>query len=315
MTQDSTYVGIDVSKDKLDVAIRPSGRTLHVGNDAKGHVEIINLLRELSVALVVVEPTGGYERDIVYALIEAKVPTAVVNARQIRDFAKSRGRLAKTDRIDAEMLACFGESNRPEPRGVPDEQTRELEALVTRRRQLVDMRSMEMARKALAPKRVRPSIDAVIKHLSKQIDDTDDEITKLLGETKWKQKDVLLQSVKGVGRVVTASLLALLPELGTLNRKQIAALVGVAPFNNDSGRSRGRRSTWGGRAAVRSVLYMAAVSASTHNPSISAFYQRLVARGKERKVVLIACIRKLVTMLNAMLRDGRWSPRLLPAKI
>src|SRR5262245_20546942 len=228
----TVFAGIDVSKKHLDVAVRPSDTRLRVDNNPQGHLAIVNLLRKLGPMLVVIEPSGGYEAPIVSALVEAKIAVAVVNARQIRDFAKSRGKLAKTDRIDAQMLACFAEANRPEPRAVPDEQTRHLEALVTRRRQLVDMRSMEMARRELAPKAVRPSIEAVIKVLSKQIDDADDGITKLIASnTTWRAKDDLLESVKGVGRVVASSLMALLPELGRLNRKQIAALVGVAPFN------------------------------------------------------------------------------------
>jgi transposase len=302
----TTFVGIDVSKKHLDVAVRPSGTRRRVDNDPEGHLAIVNLLRELGPVLVVVEPTGGYETALVCALIEAKIAVAVVNARQIRDFAKSRGKLAKTDRIDADMLACFGEANRPEPRPVPDEQTRQLEALVSRRRQLVDMRAMEMTRKELAPKAVRPSIDSVIEFLSKQIDDGDKGIKKLIDSNSiWRAKDNVLESVKGVGRVVAASLIALLPELGHLNRKKIAALVGVAPFNNDSGNKRGRRSIWGGRAAVRSVLYMAAVVARTHNPLIRTLYERLTGRGKPPKVALVACMRKLLTVLNAMLRDGR----------
>jgi transposase len=309
------FVGIDVSKKHLDVAVRPSGKELRVANDPEGHLAVVNLLRELGSVLAVIEPTGGYETAVVCALVEAKINVAVVNARQIRDFAKSRGKLAKTDRIDAQMLACFAEANRPEPRAVPDEQTRQLEALVTRRRQLVDMRSMELARKELAPKAVHPSIELVIQVLSKQIEQTDNGITNLIdSNTVWRAKDKLLESVKGVGRVVSASLLALLPELGTLKRTEIAALVGVAPFNNDSGAKRGRRSIWGGRAAVRSVLYMAAVVARTHNPLLRAFYERLVGRGKQPKVALVACMRKLLTMLNAMLRDNTWNPPVLAAK-
>jgi transposase len=302
----SAFVGIDVSKKHLDVAVLPSGTRRRVDNDPEGHLAIVNLLRELGPVLVVVEPTGGYETALVCALTEVKIAVAVVNARQIRDFAKSRGKLAKTDRIDADILACFAEANRPEPRPVPDEQTRQLEALVSRRRQLVDMRVMEMNRKELAPKAVRPSIETVIKFLSKQIDDADRRITELIdSNSTWRAKDDILKSVKGIGRVVAATLMALLPELGHLNRKKIAALVGVAPFNNDSGSKRGRRSIWGGRAAVRSVLYMAAVVARTHNPLIRALYERLTARGKLPKVALVACMRKLLTVLNAMLRDKR----------
>jgi transposase len=305
------FVGVDISKNALDVAVRPSGIHRRVANDAQGIVELIELVGGPET-LVVLEPTGGYELDLVCALVEAKTAVAVVNARQIRDFAKSRGKLAKTDRIDAEMIACFAEANRPEPRDLPDEQTRVLEAFVVRRRQLVDTRAAEKARIQIAPKVIRPNIQSMIDFLSKQIDDIDEEIKRSIkSNTEWRAKDELCRSLKGIGRVVSATLLALLPELGTLNRRQVAALVGVAPFNNDSGAKRGKRTIWGGRAAIRAVLYMAAVVASNTNPTISAFYKRLTARGKCFKVAIIACMRKLLTMLNAMVRDGqRWNPAL-----
>lgn len=308
----NVFVGIDVSSKNLDVATRPTNNQRRVSNDAEGHLAIVEMLRGQAV-LVVLEPTGGYERPLVAALVEAKIPIAVVNARQIRDFAKSRGKLAKTDKIDAQMIAAFAEANRPEPREIPDEETRGLEALVNRRRQLVDMRATEMARRNLASKIVRPSIEKVIKLLSDQIDEVDSDLgTRIKKNSVWRAKDALLQSPKGVGPVLSRTLMALVPELGTLDRKQIAALVGVAPFNNDSGTKRGRRSCWGGRAAVRSVLYMATVVAATHNPVIAATYKRLMARGKLARVALVACMRKLLTMLNAMVRDGRpWCPPLL----
>jgi transposase len=305
----NVFVGIDVSKRSLDVAVRPSGKQSRVSNDAERHMAIVEMVRGQAV-LVVLEPTGGYEMSLVAALVEAKVQVAVVNARQVRDFAKSRGKLAKTDRVDAQMLACFAEANRPEPREMPSEETRGLEALVNRRRQLVDMRAMEMARRDLAPKIVRPSLEKVIKLLSEEIAETDRDLgTRIRTNSAWRAKDDLLQSVKGVGPVLSRTLMALLPELGTLDRKQVAALVGVAPFNNDSGAKRGRRTCWGGRAPVRSVLYMATVVAATHNPVIAAVYKRLTSRGKLVKVALVACMRKLLTMLNAMVRDGRtWTP-------
>jgi len=308
----NVFVGIDVSSKNLDVATRPANKPLRVSNDAEGHLAIVETLRGQAV-LVVLEPTGGYERPLVAALVEAKIPIAVVNARQIRDFAKSRGKLAKTDKIDAQMIAAFAEANRPEPREIPDEETRGLEALVNRRRQLVDMRATEMARRELASKIVRPSIETVIKILSDQIDEIDSDLgTRIKENSVWRAKDALLQSPKGVGPVLSRTLMALVPELGKLDRKKIAALVGVAPFNNDSGTKRGRRSCWGGRAAVRSVLYMATVVAATHNPVIAATYKRLRDRGKLVKVALVACMRKLLTMLNAMVRDGRpWCPPLL----
>jgi transposase len=309
----TVFVGIDVSKKTLDLALRPSGTRRRVANDSQGIAETLGIVRDLN-ALVVLEPTGGYERELVCALVEAKIAVAVVNARQIRDFAKSRGKLAKTDRIDADMIACFAEANRPEPRDLPDEQTRILEALVIRRRQLVDTRAAEQNRIKIAPKITHPSIQSMIDFISKQIDDIDKEITAAIqSNSQWRAKDDLLQSSKGVGRIVSVTLMALLPELGTLNRKEIAALVGVAPFNNDSGSKRGKRSIWGGRAAVRATLYMATLVATVHNPAIRAFHERLSSKGKNFKVTLVACMRKLLTMLNAMVRDGqRWNPPLGP---
>jgi transposase len=305
------FVGIDVSKKKLDVAVRPSGTTHQFANDAEGIAKLVDTIRGPGV-LVVLEPTGGYEVDVVCALVEAKVDVAVVNARQLRDFAKSRGILAKTDRIDAQVIALFAELHRPEPRMQPDERARELEAFVLRRRQLVDIRAVEKARAQICNKKVRPKIKELIEFITKQIDDVDKELREFVEKsTEWKAKAELLESVKGVGRVVAVTLLALLPELGKLNRKQIAALVGVAPFNRDSGIKRGKRSIWGGREAVRSVLYMSATVAATHNATIAALYQRLSAKGKEHKVALVACMRKLITILNAMVRDAtRWNPAL-----
>ncbi len=305
------FVGIDVSKKKLDVAVRPSGTTHVFANDAEGIAKLVETIRGPGV-LVVLEPTGGYELDVICALVEAKVDVAVVNARQLRDFARSRGILAKTDRIDAQAIALFAELHRPEPRMQPDERARELEALVLRRRQLVDMRASEKARAQICNKMIRPRIKEMIEFISKQIDDVDKELREFVEKsTEWKAKAELLESVKGVGRVVAVTLLALLPELGKLNRKQIAALVGVAPFNRDSGIKRGRRSIWGGCEAVRSILYMSATVAATHNTRIATMYQRLLAKGKEHKVAIVACMRKLITMLNAMVRDGKaWNPAL-----
>jgi transposase len=309
------FIGIDVSKGRLDVAVRPSDKHWSVANDATGLAELVKALQQLESPLVVLEPTGGYERELVSSLVRAKLCFVVVNARQVRDFAKAIGKLAKTDRIDSDVLAHFGEAVRPEPRLLPEEDTAELEALITRRRQLVEFRAAEMARKYLAPEVVRPSIDKVIDFLSKQIDDLDGGFRKLLKNTPaWREKDNLLQSIPGIGPVVSCTLLAQLPELGSLNRRQIAALAGVAPFNRDSGSYRGTRQTWGGRAPVRSVLYMAAVTGARHNPALRSFYQRLIGLGKAPKTALTACMRKLLTWANAMLRDGkRWNPAQLPA--
>jgi transposase len=305
-------VGIDVSKQCLDVAVRPTGEHFVVTNDEGGHRELRERLAKLGPERIVLEPTGGYEVAIVQVLAAAKLPVVVVNARQVRDFAKAVGRLAKTDRIDADVLAHFGEALRPEIRPLPDDALRELEALVSRRRQLVDMRAAETKRKQTAPALVHPSIDEVVRFLTKQIDDLDKDLKALIRRTPaWREADDLLQSVPGVGPVLSSTLTALVPELGTLNRKQIASLIGVAPFNKDSGLGERKRATWGGRAAVRAVLYMAASTARRFNPAISRFYERLLATGKPAQVVLVACMRKLLTLLNAVARDRRpWNPQL-----
>ena len=306
-------VGIDISKAHLDVAFRPSGERFRVANDDKGYAEICKRLTKLRPQRVVVEPTGGYEQALVQAMVRAKLPIVVVNARQVRDFAKAAGRLAKTDQIDADVLAHFGEALQPEIRALPDDAHRQLEAFVNRRRQLVDMRTGEVKRKQTAPAAVHPSIDVTIEFLTKQIDDIDRELRGLIRRTPaWREADDLLQSVPGVGPVVSSTLTALVPELGKLNRKQIASLVGVAPFNRDSGLGERKRVTWGGRAPVRAVLYMAASVARRFNPAIARFYDRLLAAGKPPGVALVACMRKLLTMLNAMARDRRpWNPQIL----
>jgi transposase len=305
-------VGIDVSKERLDVAVRPSGERLSMANDEEGRVQLRKRLSKLKPERIVLEPTGGYEAHVVQVLVTAKLPVVVVNARQVRQFAQATGRLAKTDRIDADVLAHFAEAVKPEIREIPDETHRELEALVGRRRQLVDMRAAELKRKQSSPEVVHPSIDAVIDVLTKQIDDVDDNLQRVVRSVPaWRDAQERNTSAPGVGRVLSSTMTALVPELGKLNRKQIAALVGVAPLNNDSGKSEGKRTMWGGRAAVRSVLYMASLTAIRFNPTIRAFSDRLVAKGKASKVVLVACMRKLLTILNAMARDGsHWVPQL-----
>jgi transposase len=305
-------VGIDVAKLHLDIAIRPSGERFRVDNKEEGFAELLKRLQKVRPTRIVLEPTGGYELSVVRYLATEKLPVVVVNARQIRQFGQATGRLAKTDKLDADVLAHFAEAIQPEIRPLKDEAHRELEALVTRRRQLVDMRGAEQKRRQIAPHAVRPNIDHHIEFLSKQIDDIDDDLGKLLRSTPvWRESDDLLQSVPGVGPVLSATLAAFLPELGHLNRKEIAALVGVAPFNNDSGQKNGKRSVWGGRAAVRAVLYMAAHSASRYNPPLALFYQRLVSNGKTPKVALVAVMRKLLTVLNAIVRNKQpWAPSL-----
>jgi transposase len=305
-------VGIDVSKKHLDIAIRPTAERFRVENDEAGLAELVKRLSKISCQRIVVEPSGGYELELVHTLARTKLPVVVVNARQIRQFAQATGRLAKTDAIDADVLAHFAEAIQPEIRPLPDDSHRELEALITRRRQLVDMRGAEQKRRQTAPKAVHPNIDQHIEFLSKQIDDIDDALRKLVRSTPvWREADELLQSVPGVGPVLSATLTALLPELGRLNRRQIAALVGVAPLNNDSGQKSGKRSVWGGRAPVRAVLYMAAHSAARYNPPLTCFYQRLITNGKTPKVALVAVMRKLLTVLNAIMRSHQpWTPSL-----
>jgi transposase len=308
-------VGIDVSKEQLDVAVRPSGERLRVGNDEEGCTRLRKRLVKLKPERIVVEPTGGYESRVVQTLVSAKLPVVVINARQIRQFAQATGRLAKTDTIDAEVLAHFGEAVKPEIRPIPDEIHRELEALVSRRRQLVEMRAAEAKRKQMAPRVVHPSIDAIIEALSQQIDDIDDNMSRVVKSVpEWREAEERNKSTPGVGRVLSTTLTALVPELGKLDRKQIASLVGVAPLNNDSGKAEGKRTTWGGRSAVRAVLYMAALSAVRYNATIRAFRDRLLAKGKAPMVVVVACMRKLLTILNAMARDGKpWDPQLAQA--
>lgn len=308
-------VGIDVSKEQLDVAVRPSAERFRVENDEEGCTQLGKRLAKLKPHRIVLEPTGGFETRVVQALMAAKLPVVVINARQIRQFAQAIGRLAKTDTIDADVLAHFGEAVKPAIRPLPDPAHRELEALVSRRRQLVEMRASETKRKQTAPPVVHPSIDAIIEALTQQIDDIDDHMQRVVRSVaEWRDADERNQSTPGVGRVLSTTLTALVPELGKLDRKQIAALVGVAPLNNDSGKSEGKRTTWGGRSAVRAVLYMAALSAFRYNPTIRAFRDRLLAKGKAPMVAVVACMRKLLTILNAMARDEKpWNPQLAQA--
>jgi transposase len=312
----SAFIGIDVSKKTLDVAARGAQLKLAtIANDESGHAALVQALRELDVSLVVLEATGGYEVAVAAALAAEKIPVAVVNPRQVRDFAKGVGKLAKTDRIDAGVLAHFGEVVRPTQQPLPSEQQLQLAALVTRRRQFVDMRSMEKNRRALAQNGtsvVRDSIADHIEYLDQRIAELDDDIDGLIkSSTLWRANDELLGGVQGIGDVTSRTLAALLPELGRLNRRQAAALVGLAPFPRDSGEAKGRRMIVGGRAPVRAVLYMATVSAITHNSVIARHYTRLLAAGKKEKVALVACMRKLLTILNAMVRDrAPWNPRL-----
>ena len=296
------FVGIDVAKAALDVFIGSAGTVFTVANNEVG---IRDLVRQLvPTDFVILEATGGLETPVASALAAAGIAVAIVNPRQVRDFARATGRLAKTDRLDAEVLARFGEAVRPETRPLADEQAQALEALVTRRRQLIEMLTAEKNRRARAPKVLHRSIDEHIRWLEKRLAVFDDELGELIRNTPlWRERDELLRSVPGVGKVLSSTLLAQLPELGTLNRKQIAALAGLAPFNRDSGSMRGSRCIWGGRAQVRRVLYMATVAGVRSNPTIRAFYLRLRTNGKHAKPALIACMRKFLVILNAMLHD------------
>jgi transposase len=297
------FVGIDVAKAQLDIAVRPSGERWAVPNDADGVVTLVERLQGLHPTLMVLEATGGLERIAAVALATAGLPVVIVNPRQARDFARATGQLAKTDALDARALAHFADVIRPTPRPLPDTQTQELRALLSRRQQLIGMRTAEQNRLAGTSERLTQDIEAHIAWLNARIATLDDALeTMLRASPLWRENDDLLQSVPGIGPVCARTLLLELPELGTLTRQQIAALVGVAPLNCDSGTLRGRRTIWGGRAHVRTVLYMGTLVATRFNPRIKVFYQRLLAAGKLKKVALTACMHKLVTILNAMLK-------------
>jgi len=315
MTPPQTFFGIDVSKSQLDVAQLPERRSWSVSNDIEGIRDLVRELAALAPALVVLEATGGYESPVFAALITAKLPAVVVNPRQVRDFARAKNRLAKTDKIDALVLAAFAEAVRPEVRPVPDAALQELSGLLRRRRQLVEMLTAERNRSLMATPTVGKNIRAHVRWLERWLQDIETDLGQAIRSTPaWQERDKLVQSEKGVGPVLSMTLLADLPELGRLNRKEISALVGVAPFNQDSGRFRGKRKVWGGRRNVRAVLYMAALAASRHNPEIKPFYQRLLAAGKPKKVALTACMRKLLIRLNAIVREGQ-SPEIMPVRL
>ena len=307
-------IGIDVAKDHLDVCARPCGQAWRVANDPDGIDALVVRLTELQADLIVMEGTGGHEHAIAAALAAAGLAVAVVNPRQVRDFARATGELAKTDRLDAVVLALFAERVRPEPRALPDAAQRALEALLSRRRQLISMLVAERNRLLLADASIRKSLTKHVRWLEKELGAVENEVACAVEASPlWRTKEDLLRSVPGVGRVLATTLLADLPELGRLNRKEIAKLVGVAPLARDSGRHRGQRIAWGGRAEVRSALYMSALACITHNAEIGGFYRRLVERGKPKKVALVAAMRKLLVMLNAMVRDGeRWNPDIVP---
>jgi transposase len=310
MNAQGLVVGIDVSKDWLDVAM--GSESLRMANDAEGIDELVSRVRAAGVQLVVMEATGGYETQAATAIAGAGLRLAVVNPRQVRDFAKATGRLAKSDRIDAHVIAAFGQAVDPQIVRLPDEETLELQGLIARRSQLVGMRVQESNRLTLMKGAMRKQIKAHIAWLDKAIDEVNTDLrARLRTSAAWREKDELYRSMKGVGPITSSTLTASLPELGTLDRRAIAALVGVAPFNRDSGTFRGRRTIWGGRAQVRHILYMAAFTAIRSNPVIKDFYERLIGRGKPHKVALVACMRKMITILNAMARSNTpWNPAL-----
>ena len=301
-------VGLDVAKAQLDVAVRPSGEQWSVANDEAGIAQLVARVRALHPFLIVAEATGGFERAAIAALAAAGLPVVVANPRQVRDFARATGQLAKTDQLDAGILALFGERVRPAPRPLPDAATQLLDALLTRRRQLLEMLVAEQNRLGFAPKPLHRGIRQHIRWLERQLADVTKDIAQQIEQSPvWRAADDLLQSVPGVGPIVSYTLLGELPELGTLTHKQIAVLVGVAPLARDSGTLRGKRMVWGGRASVRTALFMAALCGRRWNPALKVFYDRLRAAGKPTKVALIACARKLLTILNAMVRDqSRW---------
>ena len=304
------WIGIDVSAATLDVACLPEGRSWQVANTTAGHAALLTHVQQVAPDRIVLEASGGYERAVLAALADAALPVVRVNPRQVRDFARATGRLAKTDRLDALLLARYGQVVQPPVRPVPDAAHRELRALVERRRVLVETRATERQRRRQAAGLVQASIDAHLAWLGEQITALETAIAQALAaHPTWAAQAALVQTVPGIGPITAATLVAELPELGQLAHRPLAALVGVAPHNQDSGQQRGRRRIWGGRATIRHVLYMATITALRHNPVLLAFHTRLRAAGKPAKVAIVACMHKLLTILNAMVRDGRvWVP-------
>lgn len=304
MTHPESYVGIDLSKDELDVGLYPTEQTWNEMHDEAGIIRLVERLSQLSPQLIVVEATGGLQVPLVASLAAASLPVVVVNPRQVRDFAKALGQLAKTDRIDALVLARFAEAVRPELRELRSDQAQQLAALLSRRRQLIEMLIAEKNRLSCAVKSVRKHIKTHITWLQRQLKQVDRDLDGAIRASEhWRAQDDIIRSVPGAGQGLSHTLIAHLPELGQLNRHQISALAGLAPYNHDSGNHRGKRAIWGGRAQVRSALYMAALTATRCNPVIRAFYQRLRADGKPFKVAITACMRKLLVIINTMIKN------------
>jgi transposase len=305
MKNTDIFVGIDVSKDKLDIAVLPQGLCFSESNDALGLGVLVPRLLELQPKVILIEATGGYENAAVAALGLARLPVKVINPRQARDFAKALGKLAKTDKIDAIVLAQFAQMVQPQPTPLPDATQQKLSNLVTRRHQLIDMLVMEKNRLHQACLEVQPQIQHHIDWLTEELNKLDRRLDDFIKKTPiWQEKVKLLQSVTGIGPVISRNIIAYLPELGTLDRKKIAALVGVAPFNHDSGKFKGKKMIRGGRSRVRCLLYMAAVVASRFNNVIRAFYEKLVQAGKPKKLALTACARKLLIIINTMVKNN-----------
>lgn len=302
-----TFIGIDVSQNQLDVHVLPKAVHFTCPYDANGVASLVSRLQEEHPTVIIMEATGGYEITLAAELGAAGLPVAIVNPRQVRDFARGIGKLAKTDKIDAFVLARFGETNRPEPQAMPTDEQKQIKELVTRRRQLVGLRASEKNRRHSArTMRVRQSIDTIIITLDRELAEIDRDIDGLIRNSPlWREEEKLLKTFKGVGPVVSRVVLAKLPELGKLNRQEIACLVGLAPLNRDSGKMRGKRMISGGRKDVRDALYMAAVSAIQHNNVIKPFYERLTKAGKLYKVAMTACMRKILLILNAMVREKK----------
>ncbi len=313
MTKEAIYVGVDVAKNSLDVAVSNSEEVRQFTNDHEGITNTVQYIAGLKPSEIIIEATGHLEMPLAAALQADCLPVAIINTRQVPDFARATGTLAKTDTIDARLLALFGIRVQPKRRPLPDDKTLEMRNIIMRRRQLIEILTAERNRLFHSSDGVRPGIETHIKWLEEALSAINDELDRRIRRSpSWLQKDNLLKSVPGVGKVVSSSLLIRPPELGMLNRRKIAALVGVAPFNRDSGTMRGRRTVWGGRAKLRAVLYMAALVASRCNPIITAFYQRLLETGKAKKVALVACMRKLLTILNAMIRTmTAWQPEII----
>jgi transposase len=313
---DKVYVGVDVSKDTLDFATMPERSFFRFSNDSGGIVAAVEQLHGMAPALIVMESTGGYQRRLTIALMEAGLPVVVVNPRLIRMYAKAKQILAKTDSIDAYVIACYAWKEQPEIRPLPGREQRDFQDMVNRRRQIVEMITSEKNRSKQAYGAVKAGIEEHISYLELQREDINRTLEQIVaGNEQWSQSDALLRTVPGVGPVTAFMLLADLPELGRLNRKKIAALVGVAPFNDDSGKHQGRRCIWGGRAKVRSGLYIGMMSATRRTSAVAPYYWHLRDAGKPHKVAMIACVRKLLITLNAMMATGRrWDPELFATK-